>query len=146
MDYIIKYISTSDAYTVRHPVLRKGKPFESCIFEGDDLDTTFHLGIYKQEQLVGVCTFVKNNHTLLSEVFQYQLRGMAVLDAYQNQGLGAKLVTQGEAILKEKKINVIWCNAREKAANFYKKIGFNIIGEPFNIPNIGKHYIMFKKL
>ena len=71
---------------------------------------------------------------------------MAVLDDYQNLALGTKLVAHGETLLKNKNITVIWSNAREKAANFYKKIGFKIIGEPFNITHIATHYIMCKTL
>lgn len=146
MNYSIKHISSKEAYTVRHPVLRAAKPLESCIFEGDDFDSTFHLGIYINKNLVGVCSFFKNNHKLLTETAQYQLRGMAVLDAYQGLGLGATILTHGELLLKEQNIQIIWCNAREKAGEFYKKIGYNIIGKPFDIKNIGLHFIMCKVL
>lgn len=146
MNYNIKHITPKEVYIVRHPVLRAGKPIESCIFEGDDFKTSFHLGIYTQNYLVGVCTFMKNNHPLLTEAFQYQLRGMAVLDEYQGLGLGAIILTYGETLLKEKNIDIIWCNAREKASKFYKKIGYKIIGDPFDIKDIGLHYIMCKVL
>lgn len=146
MDYQIKSITSAEAYTVRHPVLRKGKPFESSFFDGDDLNTTFHLGIFINNTLVGVCSFFKNNHKLISDNAQYQLRGMAVLDEYQSLGLGAKVLNEGELTLKKQNITTIWCNAREKAANFYKKNGYQITGEPFDIPNIGLHYVMYKLL
>lgn len=146
LNYIIKHISATEAYTVRHPVLRNGKPIDSCIFDGDNISSTFHLGVFIDNNLVGVCSFFKCNHQLLTEEFQYQLRGMAVLNTYQNKGLGNVILNYGETLLKEKNMNVIWCNAREKALNFYKKMGYKIIGEPFNIKDIGLHYVMWKKL
>lgn len=146
MNYFIKTITAEETYLVRHPVLRPGKPIESCIFDGDDLKTTFHLGIYTNNLLVGVSSFFKNNHPLLHETSQYQLRGMAVLEAYQGFGIGKLVLSHGEKILKQQRIQTIWCNAREKARAFYEKNNYEIIGAPFNIETIGTHYVMFKPL
>lgn len=146
MSYIIKKISAIETYPVRHPVLREGKPIESCVFEGDDLETTFHLGIFKNEKLLGVSTFLETKNPLLSEEIQFQLRGMAVLKEHQNLGLGKLILSHGEVLLKKQNIQIIWCNAREKAANFYTKNGYRIIGLPFDIKNIGPHFVMHKSL
>ncbi|MGK0254158.1 MAG: GNAT superfamily N-acetyltransferase [Mariniflexile sp.] len=146
LNYSIKKISANDTYKVRHPVLRAGKPFESCVFDGDNLDTTFHLGIYTDDQMIGICSFYKCNNDLLPEEFQYQLRGMAVLDNYQSIGLGKLLLSHGETLLKAQNTQIIWCNAREKAVNFYKKNGYSTIGTPFEIKEIGWHYMMYKLL
>ena len=35
---IIKKISSAETFSVKHPVLRKGKSMESCCFEDDDLE------------------------------------------------------------------------------------------------------------
>jgi GNAT superfamily N-acetyltransferase len=146
MNYTIKKISATDTYTVRHPVLREGKPIDSCVFNGDNLETTFHLGIFIENKLVGVCSFLKSNHPLIKETYQYQLRGMAVLKQYQGLGLGKIILNYGEVLLKNQNIKTIWCNAREIAAVFYKKNDYTIIGEPFNIEYIGLHYVMQKDL
>lgn len=37
---IIKKIAALETYSVRPPAIRKGKPIESCRFDGDDLETT----------------------------------------------------------------------------------------------------------
>ncbi len=76
---------------------------------------------------------------------QYQLRGMAILNAYRRLGLGKKLLLYGERLLRDKKVDLIWCNAREVALQFYKTNGFSSIGEPFNIQEIGTHYLMYKR-
>ncbi|MBJ6369641.1 GNAT family N-acetyltransferase [Snuella sp. CAU 1569] len=133
-------------YKVRQPVLRGGKPIESCVFEGDDLETTIHVGVFVAGELVAVSSFLKNKHDKVLSECQYQLRGMAVLESFQNKGLGSIMLNYGEQLLKNKLTGVIWCNAREVALNFYKKQGYTIVGEPFNIKNIGLHYTMKKKL
>jgi hypothetical protein len=51
---IIKKIAAIETYSVRLPVLRKGKPIESCHFDGDDLETTLHFGLYLGQKLVGI--------------------------------------------------------------------------------------------
>ncbi|WP_445734176.1 GNAT family N-acetyltransferase [Mariniflexile sp.] len=146
MNYIIKETSALETYPVRHPVLRTGKSVEACAFDGDDLETTCHLGIYIDGKLVGVSSFLKSKHPLLHEEFQYQLRGMAVLNAYQSLGLGKLILNHGENLLKKQNVQIVWCHARQKAANFYKKNGYEIIGLPFDIKDIGLHYIMYKTL
>ena len=145
-EYNIKIISSTEAYIVRHPVLRTGKPIESCFFDGDNYETTFHLGIFSKNKLVGVCSFFKNNHASIFEENQYQLRGMAVLKTFQKKGFGKIILNYGETLLKQKHTNIVWCNAREIAVNFYEKCGYKIISEPFNIKGIGKHYVMHKIL
>ena len=144
-EIVIKEISALETYLVRHPVLREGRPIEDCRFDHDDDDTTFHLGLYSENNLLGVVTFIKNGYEKL-QGNQYQLRGMAVLKAYQKHGFGKLLINKGEALIKQKQGNLVWCNAREIAVDFYKRNGFSIIGQPFTIPKIGLHYTMYKQL
>ena len=64
---IIKKIAAAETYSVRLPVLRKGKPIESCRFDGDDLETTPHFGLYLEPELVGIISLFKNNNPNFSE-------------------------------------------------------------------------------
>lgn len=144
--YIIKPISSIATHMVRHPVLREGKPIESCVFENDDLETTIHLGLYNNSTLVGVATFLKQKNTLFSQDAQYQLRGMAVLKPYQGYHFGEALLKHGEQLLKRNGVSLLWFNARENATGFYKKNNYKTIGKPFDIKEIGIHYTMYKVL
>ncbi|MGC6430119.1 MAG: GNAT family N-acetyltransferase [Jejuia sp.] len=145
-NYTVKLIDAKTTHVVRHPVLRTGKPIDTCIFSGDDLETTFHLGLYNKKDLIGVTSLMASENKTFQTPSQYQLRGMAILKAFQGKGLGAILISEGEAILKQKHVNLVWCNAREIAVSFYKRNGFKIMGVPFEIPEIGKHYMMHKYL
>ncbi len=69
---------------------------------------------------------------------------MATLDEYQGKGLGKELILKVEEVLKEKNVDVLWCNARVVALGFYKKLGFKIKGSKFDILLIGYHYEMLK--
>lgn len=145
-NYVINLIDPLETHAVRHPVLRKGRPIEDCVFVGDHLETTFHLGISIENRLIGVSTFMKNKKALFPETSQYQLRGMAVLHEYQGQSFGHILLKHGENLLKNDGINLIWCHARETALNFYIKNDYQPIGEAFDIPKIGWHFVMYKRL
>jgi GNAT superfamily N-acetyltransferase len=140
----VRAISPEETLTVRHSVLRKGKPLETAYFEGDKHPSTVHLGLFYDQCLIGVVTFMESSRT--AETSAWQLRGMAVLEEFQGNGLGVFLVNEGEQIARTKGIKNIWCNARIKAKSFYEKLGFSTIGKPFEIGDIGLHYVMEKKL
>ncbi|NJX14533.1 GNAT family N-acetyltransferase [Tamlana crocina] len=146
MNFNIKQIPSEETHSVRHPILRAGHPIESCVFDGDNLETTFHIGIFSESKLLGVCSFFKNNSSSFSEKKQYQLRGMAIVESHQKQGLGQLLIKHGENILKTKHAKLVWCNARETATPFYTKNGYKITGDPYNIKTVGIHYLMYKPL
>ncbi len=146
LPYTIKEITATTAFKVRHPVLREGKPIESCHFAGDDLPTTFHLGYYISEQLVGVVTLMKNSHEAIYLDTAFQLRGMAVLSNFQKRGIGEVLVKEAEKLVLARGGTLIWMNAREIAVRFYEKLQYETFVEPFNIPKIGLHFVMKKSL
>lgn len=146
LPFHIKKISSKNTFSVRHPVLRAGRPLEDCRFDGDDLESTFHLGLFEKEKLIGIASFFKASNPKFSETTQYQLRGMAILKPFQGRGLGKMILHFGETELKRQNIALLWCNAREAATQFYEALGYRKIGNPFEIKGIGIHYVMFKKL
>ena len=142
----IKQLSFEETYPIRQIVLRPNRPLETCFFEGDELETTLHFGGFVNNELVGIISLFKNNHLSFQEENQYQIRGMAVLENFRKYGLGKKIVEYSEDYLKQKNISLIWFNARESAVGFYQKSGYEIIGDSFNIPDVGIHYVMYKTL
>ena len=71
---------------------------------------------------------------------------MAILESFQKNGYGQQLIERAEEISKQKNTDLIWLNAREKAVTFYQKLGYEVFSKPFDIVNIGLHYVMFKKI
>jgi GNAT superfamily N-acetyltransferase len=142
----IKKINAIDTYPVRHEVLRKGKPIETCQFKGDDDENTVHFGLYQKEQLIGIISIFKEKNNLFQEKNQFQIRGMAVLEDFQGKGFGAELVKVAENYCINQNVDLIWFNAREIAVYFYKKLGYTSIGDSFLIPDVGIHFAMYKKI
>jgi len=144
--HTLKQITSHDTFIVRQPVLRPGRGIETCVFDGDDLPTTIHFGIFDEEELVGVISVFEAAHPEFKESRQFQIRGMAVLESQQKKGLGDRLVQHAEDYINQKQGERIWFNAREIAVGFYQKTGYTLIGAAFNIPDVGPHYVMHKKL
>lgn len=140
----IKEITAFETFTVRQPVLRPGKPIESCHFDGDNLLTTKHFGYYLKDKLTGIISLFENCNASFDTKKQFQIRGMAILEDYQKKGIGAILVLHTENYITLKDEHLIWFNARANAVNFYKKLGYQIKGEQFEITGVGPHYLMFK--
>lgn len=142
----IKTITPQQTHAVRQPVLRPGLPESSCIFPGDELATTTHLGIYDGDKLAGILSLFENTNNLFEAEKQFQIRGMAVLPEYQKKGLGEKLMEEAEQHARNNNAALVWCNARKSATGFYKKTGYRSTGSPFDIPGVGIHYVMYKHL
>jgi predicted GNAT family N-acyltransferase len=127
-------------------MLRPDSPIERCKFAGDEEDQTFHLGAFMDNKLVSVASFYFEKHPDLEEPFQFRLRGMATLPDYQHKGLSTELLKMAFPIIKQNFCHLVWCNARVTAVEFYQKVGFEKVGEQFDIPGIGPHLLMFKSL
>lgn len=146
MDVEIKPVDVQSILSIRHQVLRQGKPISSCHFDGDNLKTTYHIAAYIQNEIVGCVSLMSKTHSKIQFSKTYQLRGMAVLENHQGKKIGRQLLLASEACLKPKNISAIWCNVRIKAVTFYKKYGYIEIGKPFEIPEVGEHILMFKSM
>jgi len=142
----IKKITALETYSVRHPVLRNGKPLTSCQFDGDDLETTHHFGYFLKNELIGVISLFQQNNETFTANNQYQIRGMAVLKQHQKKGFGEALVLFCESYCKTLNTSLIWFNARIVAVGFYEKTGYQKTGPPFEITGVGEHLVMFKKI
>lgn len=141
-DIKIKKISYLETFPVRSAVLRQGKPIETCYFDGDELEDTTHFGLFLEGNLVGITSIFKTNNKNFTQKRQFQLRGMAVLNSFQGSGFGGMLLEKAIEFAKENEAELLWFNARENAVNFYKNYNFCIFGKPFDIPEIGIHYVM----
>lgn len=142
---MIRFITTQETLALRSLVLRQGADPELCRFEGDDDETSFHLGYYKDEMLLCTASFHKQGKEGFSGT-GYQLRGMATLEDQQGKGIGNQLLNFAIVYLRGLKANYLWCNARKKACRFYLGIGFEFISEEFEIEGVGPHREMYLKI
>ena len=141
---IIKEINAEDTYPIRKSVLRKGMTL-SHKMSGDHDHDTVHLGLFESDELVCIASFMKTSKNKY-QGNQFQLRGMASAESSQGRGYGKNLLSEAEVRLKNNGVDVIWCNARQVALHFYNKLGYQTVGDIFEVAEVGSHCEMFKKL
>jgi predicted GNAT family N-acyltransferase len=135
--------------SVLRPHYREGRLAE---FEGDEAPTTHHFAIGPAsesdgDEPLGVVSYIQQAAPEGIEAqAPWRLRGMAVVPEVRSEGLGSRLLEASLSRLSvlEPACDVIWCQARMTAADFYAQNGFERTGEPFEIPEIGRHVTMWR--
>lgn len=131
---------------LRHAELRKGQDYSTTSYLRDDDNETFHMACIKGGKVVSCATFYPEFSEVVVAAKAYRLRGMATDCSFQRRGCASALMKESLNELRERNCDMLWCNARLVAVEFYKSIGFKIAGELFEIAEIGPHYYMYKKL
>ena len=123
---------------VRWRNLYPGKPVDPEASRETDLaEGTTHFVATTDHGIVGCVT--------LTEEFAHdrdlRMRWIGVDEERRGQGIGAELARAclGEA---ERSGRGIWCNARLPTLSLYHRLGFEEVGSPFDIPDIGPHFVM----
>ena len=131
---------------LRHSELRKGQDFSTTSYLRDNDNETFHMAGIKEHKVVTCATFYPEFSERISSVNGYRLRGMATDSKYQRKGYASDLMEKSFKELKKRNCDMLWCNARLVALDFYKSVGFKITGKLFDIAGIGPHYYMYKEI
>ena len=143
----IKPISSEQTYDLRQAVLRAGQPRHTCEFPGDHAVSTVHLGVFeKPDALIAISSLFATLEPVLGSDKTMQIRGMAVDSAWRGQGLGRLLLVELESAARSAGANVLWANSRLSALSFYRRCGYETVGEQFMIAQVGPHIRVAKKL
>lgn len=143
----VSIIQSQQTYSLRLEVLWQHKNnLEECGLDIDEIETTFHVGAFKNGELVSVGTFLVQRNEKFEEKYQYRLRAMATSPKVRGENFGKEVIDFALKELKIREVELLWCDAREVAIGFYEKMGFNILGDFYEVPMIGKHKLMYKKL
>lgn len=140
---MIKYIAATDTLPLRSKVLRKDAPLAQCVFPADEVEGGFHLGYFAGRSLVCIATFYPED-CVEQGIGGFRLRGMATDPAFMGKGYGAELIKFAINELRSANASYIWCDARSSAVGFYKKLGFELISDEFDLRGIGPHFKMIK--
>jgi GNAT superfamily N-acetyltransferase len=142
----VRPITAAETYPLRLAVLRPNGPHAAAQFPGDEAATTKHFGAFEKTELIGIASLFpaempgRPGHSAL------QLRGMATAPEVRGKGFGPALVKACVAYARDTGMKLIWCNARTSALGFYRKLGWEIVGDEFEIPGVGPHFHMWRPL
>jgi predicted GNAT family N-acyltransferase len=144
--FTVRRATAGELIDLRWRILRAGLPREEALFPGDNSPDTFHFAAVDDDARV-VISCATFRLASWDDEPAYQLRGMATSEACRGLGLGRSLLALAEAdISGETPIRLLWCNARTPAIDFYRKLGWEVRSEQFDIPTAGPHVRMTKQL
>ena len=128
MDAQLVALEPEETHPLRRAVLRNGTPSVEVVFDGDELDTTFHLGVRIGEDVVAISTWLERPYPDRPADHGFQIRGMATVDAHRGEGLGALLLEAGIERCRSQRAALVWARARDTALPFYVRHGFATVG------------------
>ena len=138
--YKIEKVFPDVVRPLRHKVLRPHLPFEASCLPSDNDPDAIHFTLKKGDTILSVASLYSESLEVMSNNNTFRLRGMATEPSEQRKGFGGMILHSAIDHLKKKTdVEILWCNARATAFGFYEKMGFTILGEIFDIPNLGPH-------
>jgi GNAT superfamily N-acetyltransferase len=143
MPHEIAEVNATDTHGLRRAVLRKDVASTDVVFPEDDMDGAFHLAALSDDDVCAVASFSPSPTPFRPDATAWQLRGMAVADHRQRQGLGEALLRHAIDRVRAVGAEVLWCNARDSAQGFYARLGFVVEGDGFVTKTTGlPHHVM----
>ncbi len=144
----IRPLTAAETRPLRSAVLRPGQPPASLAYPGDDAPGSFHAGAVVGGEVVGIATVYPEPMPLAPEdvldaANAFRLRGMATRPDLQGTGLGRAVLLRCLEHVRDAGAEVLWCNARVPALGFYRRLGFETVGDVFEIAGIGPHFLMW---
>jgi GNAT superfamily N-acetyltransferase len=134
-------------HDLRWRILRGSRPGAAVVFPEDGRPGAFHLAVCHDDTILAVASFSAEATPYRPDRSAVRLRGMAVDWPFQQHGLGRLLVTSVIDRLRADGVAVLWCNARDSAGGFYARLGFEVMGEGFVLPESGiAHHVMLLDL
>jgi ribosomal protein S18 acetylase RimI-like enzyme len=143
----VEDVPAEATHDLRWRILRDSRPGAPVEFPEDSRPGVFHLAVRDGETVMAVASFSGEPTPHRPGHRAVRLRGMAVDRPFQHHGLGRLLVTTVIERLRGEGVDVLWCNARDSAAGFYARLGFEVVGEGFVLPESGiAHHVMVRDL
>jgi predicted GNAT family N-acyltransferase len=136
---LIRRVTPEEVRPLRHTVLRPGQAFEETLYPGDGAGV--HLAAFDGERLVGIASLYEEDR-VGGRAGGWRLRGMATDADVRGAGFGAALLAGCLEQVAGAGGTELWCNARMAAVGFYRRAGFEVVSEEFDVPGIGPHVVM----
>lgn len=138
-----KEISSGETYVLRHLILWPHiKNTEDCTIDIDEREDAIHLGTFVGDRLISVCSLFAQKNSKIDSGKQYRLRAMATHPDFRGRNAGKMLVEFAVELLKSRDYDFLWCDAREVALGFYGKLGFEVVGDWYEVMDVGRHKTM----
>ena len=144
--YLVGRILPEETWAIRAQVLWPEKtPDESCALPVDRNAGVLHFGVLHGGSIVGIGTFMPQQHSMLDASIGYRLRAMATHPDHRGQGVGAQLIRHAEGVLRDAGEGGIWADARKVALGFYAGLEWDVTGPFYTVPKRGLHRLVWTR-
>ena len=154
-DIAIRLVDLDDTFALRKAVLRPWLTLAESRASWEGFEEQFHVGALQDGRVVSTAGFAIEAHPDYGAAFgplQWRLRGMASDPALQGRGLGSRVLDFGIAEIARRLAArgeasaALWCSGRTGAQRFYERHGFQPIGDLFETPGTGPHYVFWRRV
>lgn len=135
----IRRITADEAFPLRFGILRRSLPPAESRYPQDHDPRTIHLGAFLDGRLVTVGSLLPDPQEGSNSEDEYRLRGMVTIPDHRGAGLGGALLDRGVTLVARQGGRLVWCNGRTGAVGFYRRHGFEPVGDEFDTPGTGPH-------
>lgn len=145
-EYEIRVITPSDTYELRRALLRPHQRLNEMAWPADELPDSLHVGGYRGDNLAGIGTIHRQPMPGTAEPEAWRVRAIAIDFGHRGYGLGASILNH---LIEHATVSggrLVWANATAVSFGFFEHHGFKRRGEPFELPEIGPHYVVFAEL
>lgn len=154
-DIDLRLVDVDETFDLRREVLRPWLTPETARETYAGKGEHFHCGALRGGRVISTAGFAAEAHPGYETVFgpvQWRLRGMATYPEFRGSGLGGQVLEFGLAEVARRLATkgqvsaVVWCNGRSGAQRFYERHDFRPIGELFETPGTGPHYVFWRRV
>lgn len=138
---------------LRGRILRPGRSPQENIYPFDDAPESGHFAVQERGDIVAVGSIFLENRGSDGPAESWRIRGMATAEERRGLGYGAAVLRalihhaqEHRAESTAAKESEIWCNGRTTVEGFYRRFGFQPVGDVFDLPGLGPHLVMVRPL
>jgi ribosomal protein S18 acetylase RimI-like enzyme len=138
-ELLVTPVALERTRALRRAILRPHQTLDQMA-EHESQDA-FAVGAFEDGELIAVGFVMPDG-----EPGAWRIRGMATVPAARGRGAGTAVLDALIAHASARGASRIWCNARLPARSLYERAGLGVVSERFELPEIGPHYVMERRL
>lgn len=154
-EFPIRLVELDDTFALRKAVLRPWLTPEEARATWADAREHFQVGAVRDGKVVSTAGFLIEAHPDYAAEFgplAWRLRGMASEPALRGLGVGGRVLDFGIAEIARRlgargaASATLWCSGRTGAQRFYERHGFQAIGDLYETPGTGPHFVFWRRV
>ena len=139
MTFEVRAVDPAQTRPLRQRVLRPHESLEELA--SHEPAGVYAAGAFDGDELVAVGFVCPDG-----EPGEWRVRGMATAPEHRGRGAGAAVLAQLVEHARAQGATRVWCNARTPALSLYARAGFEPESDEFEIPGIGPHFVMARRV